>query len=54
MFISLFNTLKSTGVPCTLRELLDLVSAVEKKLAFANMQDFYYLSRAAPVKDEKH
>ena len=54
MFISLFNTLKSTGVPCTLRELLDLVSAVEKKLAFANMQDFYYLSRAALVKDEKH
>ncbi|SVC54181.1 uncharacterized protein METZ01_LOCUS307035, partial [marine metagenome] len=54
MFISLFNTLKSTGVPCTLRELLDLVSAVEKKLAFANMQDFYYLSRTALVKDEKH
>ena len=54
MFISLFNTLKSTGVPCTLRELLDLVGAVEKKLAFANMQDFYYLSRAALVKDEKH
>ncbi|SVB82865.1 uncharacterized protein METZ01_LOCUS235719, partial [marine metagenome] len=54
MFISLFNTLKSTGVPCTLRELLDLIGAVEKKLAFADMQDFYYLSRATLVKDEKH
>ena len=54
MFISLFNTLKSTGVPCTLRELLDLIGAVDKKLAFANMEDFYYLSRATLVKDEKH
>ena len=54
MFISLFNTLKSTGVPCSLRELLDLIGAVDKKLAFANMQDFYYLSRATLVKDEKH
>ena len=25
MFITLFNTLRSTGVPCTLRELLDLI-----------------------------
>ena len=54
MFISLFNTLKETGVPCTLRELLDLNAAVDKKLAFADMQDFYYLSRAVLVKDEKH
>ena len=54
MFISLFNTLKSTGVPCSLRELLDLIGAVDKKLAFADMQDFYYLSRATLVKDEKH
>ncbi|SVA38950.1 uncharacterized protein METZ01_LOCUS91804 [marine metagenome] len=54
MFLSLFNTLKSTGVPCTLRELLDLNSAIDKNLTFANMQDFYYLSRAILVKDEKH
>ena len=54
MFISLFNTLKATGVPCSLRELLDLIGAVDKKLAFANMEDFYYLSRAILVKDEKH
>ena len=54
MFISLFNTLKATGVPCSLRELLDLIGAVDKRLAFANMEDFYYLSRAILVKDEKH
>ena len=54
MFISLFNTLRSTGVPCSLRELLDLISAMEKQLVFVNMEDFYFLSRAILVKDEKH
>ncbi|MDA7601961.1 VWA domain-containing protein [Gammaproteobacteria bacterium] len=54
MFISLFNTLRSTGVPCSLRELLDLISAMEKQLVFANMEQFYFLSRAILVKDEKH
>ena len=49
MFISLFNTLKATGVPCSLRELLDLIAAVDKRLAFANMNEFYFLSRAIPV-----
>ena len=54
MFISLFNTLRSTGVPCSLRELLDLISAMEKQLVFADMEQFYFLSRAILVKDEKH
>ena len=54
MFISLFNTLKATGVPVSLRELLDLIGAVDKGLAFADMGQFYYLSRAILVKDEKH
>ena len=54
MFISLFNTLRATGVPCSLRELLDLISAMEKQLVFANMEQFYFLSRAILVKDEKH
>ena len=54
MFISLFNTLKATGIPVSLRELLDLIAAVDKRLAFANMNEFYFLSRAIMVKDEKH
>ena len=54
MFISLFNTLRATGVPCSLRELLDLIAAVDKRLAFADMEQFYFLSRAILVKDEKH
>ena len=46
--------MKATGVPVSLRELLDLIGAVDKGLAFADMDQFYYLSRAILVKDEKH
>ena len=41
-------------MPCSLRELLDLISAMEKQLVFADMEQFYFLSRAILVKDEKH
>ena len=54
MLINLFKTLKDTGVPCTLRELLDLIKGLEHQIAFANINDFYYLSRSILVKDEKH
>ena len=54
MLINLFNTLKDTGVPCTLRELLDLLTALDKRLVFANTDEFYFLSRAILVKDEKN
>ncbi|URQ74001.1 VWA domain-containing protein [SAR86 cluster bacterium] len=54
MLINLFNTLKDTGVPCTLRELLDLLTALDKRLVFANTNEFYFLSRAILVKDEKN
>ncbi len=54
MLINLFKTLKDVGIPCTLRELLDLIRGLENHLAFANVNDFYYLSRSILVKDEKH
>ena len=54
MLINLFHTVRSSGVPCTLRELLDLLGALEKNLAFADMEDFYFLSRTTLVKDEKN
>ena len=54
MLINLFKTLKEVGVPCTLRELLDLISGLEKQVIFADIDDFYYLSRSVLVKDEKH
>jgi hypothetical protein len=54
MLINLFKTLKDVGIPCTLRELLDLIRGLENHLAFADVNDFYYLSRSILVKDEKH
>ena len=54
MLINLFQTIRSSGVPCTLRELLDLLGALEKNMIYANIDDFYFLSRAILVKDEKH
>ena len=42
MLINLFHTVRSSGVPCTLRELLDLLGALEKNLAFADMEDFLF------------
>ena len=51
MLLNLFGTLRNTGVPCTLREFLDLLAGLEKQLAFANSEDFYYLSRATLVKE---
>ena len=41
-------------MPCTLRALLDLICALEQKVVFANIDDFYALSRTILVKDEAH
>lgn len=54
MLINFFFGLKQAGVPVTIRELLDLLAALQQRLAFANMDDFYLLSRAVLVKDEKY
>jgi uncharacterized protein with von Willebrand factor type A (vWA) domain len=54
MFISFFNQLKSAGIPVTLREYLTLMEAMDADLAGRRVEDFYYLSRAALVKDERN
>ena len=54
MLVNFFHVLKDTGVPVTPRELLDLLEAMEQRLAFGDMDDFYSLSRAILVKDEKY
>jgi len=41
-------------VPVTLREYLTLMEAMEQDLASRRVEDFYYLSRAALIKDERH
>ena len=54
MFVNFFHELRSAGVPVTLREYLTLMEAMEKDLAGRRVEDFYYLSRTALVKDERN
>lgn len=54
MFTKFFHELKSAGLPVTLREYLTLMEAMEADLASRKVEDFYYLSRAALVKDERN
>ena len=54
MFVAFFQELKTAGVPVTLREYLTLMEAMEKDLAGRWVEDFYYLARAALVKDERN
>ncbi len=54
MLVTLFHELKAAGVPVTLREYLTLIEAMEKDLAGRRVDDFYYLSRAALIKDERN
>src|SRR3979490_1659847 len=54
MFVTFFHELKSAGVPVTLREYLTLMEAMQADLAGRRVQDFYYLSRATLIKDERN
>jgi uncharacterized protein with von Willebrand factor type A (vWA) domain len=54
MLISFFNTLRRSGIPVSLKELLDLLAGLQQQLAFASLDDFYFLARTIMVKDEKY
>lgn len=54
MLIDFFCKVRDYKVPCTLRELLDLIRALEQGVVFASIDDFYSLSRTILVKDEAH
>ena len=54
MFATFFQELRQAGVPVTLREYLTLMEAMEQDLASRRVEDFYYLSRATLVKDERN
>lgn len=54
MFINFFSELKSAGLPVTLKEYLMLMEAMEARIGAYKMEDFYYLSRASLVKDERN
>ncbi|WOT06906.1 vWA domain-containing protein [Shewanella youngdeokensis] len=54
MFIDFFLTLKKHKVPCSLRELLDLIALLKQGVVFANVEEFYNLAKIVMVKDEIH
>lgn len=54
MLINFYYTLREHKVPATPRELMDLYGALEKRLVYADMEEFYHLARTVLVKDEKH
>ena len=54
MFLNLFFKLKEAKVPVSLREHLTLLEAMDKGLVIYDVEEFYFLARAALVKDERH
>jgi uncharacterized protein len=54
MFMQFFTSLRDAQIPVTLREYLTLMEALDADLAEQTIENFYYLSRAALVKDERN
>ncbi|HLJ19375.1 MAG TPA: VWA domain-containing protein [Stellaceae bacterium] len=54
MFAGFFLELRQAKVPVSLREYLTLMEAMRQNLAAYSVEDFYYLSRTALVKDERN
>jgi uncharacterized protein with von Willebrand factor type A (vWA) domain len=54
MFLNFFKDLREAKVPVTLREYLSLLEAMDKQVINMEVEEFYYLSRAALVKDERN
>ncbi len=54
MLIDFFMALKRSNIPVSLREYMDLLEAMNARLVYGDLDEFYYLSRAIMVKDETH
>ena len=54
MFTTFFHALRTAKIPVTLKEYLLLLRALDADLAEGRVEQFYYLSRATLVKDERH
>ena len=54
MLINFFMALKQERLPVSFTELFSLLECLKKNVIFANVEDFYYLSRMCFVKDEKN
>jgi hypothetical protein len=54
MFSTLITQLRAQGLPVSITEYLTLMGAMQANVADYNVDDFYFLSRATLVKDERH
>ena len=54
MLLPFFTALRAARVPVSMKEWLHLMEAMDKDVAGRKVDDFYHLSRAVLVKDEKH
>jgi hypothetical protein len=54
MLLPFFTALRDAKVPVSMKEWLHLMEAMDKDVAGRKVDDFYHLSRAVLVKDEKH
>ncbi len=54
MFAHLIEGLRQAGLPTSITEYLTLLGAMKAGVAEWSVDDFYYLSRATLVKDERH
>ena len=55
MFLNFFFDLKQAQVPVSLKEYLMLMDAMDKRVISSfDVNDFYFLSRSALIKDERH
>ncbi len=53
MLIDFFYHLRQAELPVTIREYLDLLAAMEKRVGQPNVDDFYALARTCLIKDEQ-
>lgn len=54
MLISFFYALRAAKIPVTLSELFSLLECLEKRLVYADLDEFYSLAKICMIKDEKH
>jgi len=54
MLVEFFHRLRAGGLPVSLTEFLTLLEALQRRVAGFSVEDFYFLARAALIKDERH
>ncbi|WGL16371.1 VWA domain-containing protein [Microbulbifer bruguierae] len=54
MLIGFFLNLRRYQLPVSITELLSLLEALQQRLVYANLDEFYFLARTCMIKDEKH